>query len=280
MPLCGGPGPSLVFHASIPLVPVSTGLVNGGLFVFRPGAWKGGKMNRKQYSFMLVLALVAGLVGGVISSRYFEGQPVAAAPQKVVVGEPTPKKVIEAEEFRVVNKEKKVLATLTYQEERGGVIELFCKGGKPNAYYARVGCGGLSFYNADNSFSRKHYSRNSFRVGQNDEHIEFFQGIKGISDHPRLTLTTKNGSDRSTIGFSIKEKGEPSIYIYGGGSGSIDFSIKENGEPSIVIVGKDGRGTVIGCTETVTIETGEKHTTSVNSILMIDNERKIIWSAP
>jgi len=240
----------------------------------------GGKMNRKQYSFMLVLSLVAGLVGGVISSRYFVGQSVAAAPQKVDVGEPTPKKVIEAEEFRVVNKEKKVLATLTYKEESGGVIELFCKGGKPNGYYARVDCSGLSFYNADNSFSRKHYSRNSFRVGQNDEYIKFSHGIKGISEeYPRLELITMNGSDLSRIGFSIKKNREPSIYIYGGGSGSINFSIKENGEPSI-IVGKDGSGTVIGCAETVTIKTGEKHTTSVNSILMIDNEGKIIWSAP
>jgi hypothetical protein len=35
-------------------------------------------MNRKQYSLLVMLALVAGLVGGALASRLFTNQPVFA----------------------------------------------------------------------------------------------------------------------------------------------------------------------------------------------------------
>ena len=63
-------------------------------------------MNKKQYSLMLVLALVAGLVGGVVSSQFLMGQP-AFAEKKA-----KPQKAIEAEEFRLVDKNGKTRAFL------------------------------------------------------------------------------------------------------------------------------------------------------------------------
>ena len=60
----------------------------------------------KQYSLTVLLALVAGLVGGVVSSQFYIGQPVFA--QKTE----QPGKVIIAEEFRLVDKNGKTCATL------------------------------------------------------------------------------------------------------------------------------------------------------------------------
>jgi len=65
-------------------------------------------MNKKEYSLMLVLALVAGLVGGVVSSQFFVGQPAFAEKDAKT------EKVIEAEEFRLVDKDGRTRAFLGF----------------------------------------------------------------------------------------------------------------------------------------------------------------------
>ena len=63
-------------------------------------------MNKKQYALMLVLALIAGLVGGVVSSQFLIGKS-AFAEKKV-----ESKRIIEAEEFRLVDDKGNLLARL------------------------------------------------------------------------------------------------------------------------------------------------------------------------
>jgi len=63
-------------------------------------------MSKKQYSLIVVLALFGGLVGGVVSSQLLLGQSVHAEKKA------KPLKVIEAEEFRVVDKDGRKRAQL------------------------------------------------------------------------------------------------------------------------------------------------------------------------
>lgn len=63
-------------------------------------------MSRKQYSLIVLLALVAGFVGGVISSQIFVSRPIF--PQK----EPKPQKVVVAKKFRLVDERGVVRAAL------------------------------------------------------------------------------------------------------------------------------------------------------------------------
>ena len=88
-------------------------------------------MNKKQYSFMLVLALVAGLVGGVVSSKFLMGQ-LAFAEKKS-----NPMKVVESEEFRLVDKNGKTRAFLGFSHSpthrRQPRLELHGKAGVPLA---------------------------------------------------------------------------------------------------------------------------------------------------
>ena len=67
-------------------------------------------MSKKQYSFIVVLAFVGGLVGGVVSNQLLLSQP-AHAEKKA-----QPSKVIEAEEFRVVDKDGRKRAQLMLTE--------------------------------------------------------------------------------------------------------------------------------------------------------------------
>ena len=65
-------------------------------------------MSRKQHSLTVVLALIAGLVGGVISSEFFMGRLVYAEKK------PTQEKVVRAEKFELVDKNNKVVASALY----------------------------------------------------------------------------------------------------------------------------------------------------------------------
>ena len=67
-------------------------------------------MNKKQYSVMLVLAMFAGFVGGVVASRLFTLQPAFA--QKTS----KPVEIIEAQEFRLVDKNGRTEARLTMRD--------------------------------------------------------------------------------------------------------------------------------------------------------------------
>ena len=62
-------------------------------------------MKKKQYSLVLMLALVAGLLGGMVSTQSLVNKPAFAERAK-------PQKVIVAEEFRVVDRQGKTHAVL------------------------------------------------------------------------------------------------------------------------------------------------------------------------
>jgi len=74
-------------------------------------------MNRKQHTLTIVLSLVAGLVGGVVSTQLFMGQPVFAEKK------PTHQKVLRAERFELVDKEGFVWGKLEQMAD-GGVISI------------------------------------------------------------------------------------------------------------------------------------------------------------
>ena len=52
--------------------------------------------------------------------------------------------------------------------------------------------------------------------------------------------------------------------------------------PALALMDSDGYSTIIGGTDTVTPQTGQKHTTSAASIVMFGNDKEhhVIWQAP
>jgi hypothetical protein len=75
-------------------------------------------MNTKQHTLTVFLALIAGLAGGVISSQFLVEQPVVV--EKTV----QPRKVVTAEEFQLVDEEKKTRATLKLDAHRRTSLSL------------------------------------------------------------------------------------------------------------------------------------------------------------
>ncbi len=79
------------------------------------GAERGMEMNRKLYVLMLVLSMIAGIIGGRLSGLMFIGEPALA--QKV-----SSEKIIEAQEFRVVDDKGKLRAEFNLSDD--GAVDL------------------------------------------------------------------------------------------------------------------------------------------------------------
>lgn len=82
-------------------------------------------MGRKQYSLIVLLALVAGFIGGVVSSQIFVSGSLFT--QK----EPKPQKVVVAEKFRLVDKTGIVRAALGLTGEGQPGLGMLDKRGVP-----------------------------------------------------------------------------------------------------------------------------------------------------
>ena len=86
-------------------------------------------MNKKQCGLLLMVSLLAGLVGGIFTNQFLVGTPVLA--QKKV----GPQNVVIAEEFRLVDKEGKILSTWGMYAG-GPEIVLFNKNGQFRAVFS------------------------------------------------------------------------------------------------------------------------------------------------
>lgn len=80
-------------------------------------------MSTRQHSFMTVLALIAGLVGGLLSSQFFEGHTAFAEKES------KPGKIVQASEFRLVDEKDLVRASFGLSGGGPGII-LYGKSGK------------------------------------------------------------------------------------------------------------------------------------------------------
>src|SRR5262249_2957374 len=80
-------------------------------------------MNKRQYGMLVMVALVAGLIGGIGASWVLTSRLVYAQPAKI----------IQAERVEIVDKEGKVQAILGSQEDAGPILALGDEDGKTRA---------------------------------------------------------------------------------------------------------------------------------------------------
>jgi hypothetical protein len=96
------------------------------------GAKQGGNVKRKQCSLMIVLTLLAGLVGGMVSSQLFMGQVVFAETAQ------QNEQVVVAREFRLVDKRGKTRAVLRFSPGGGPSLAMIDENGKVRAAFGLV----------------------------------------------------------------------------------------------------------------------------------------------
>lgn len=92
-------------------------------------------MTKKQCGLIVVLALLAGLVGGLVSSQLFVGQPVFAETAQ------QNEKVVVAGEFRLVDKQGKTHAVLKFSPSSGPSLAMIDESGRARAALGLLGDG-------------------------------------------------------------------------------------------------------------------------------------------
>lgn len=92
-------------------------------------------MTRRQCGLMVVLALLGGLVGGLVSSQLFVGRPVFA--ETALQNE----QVVVAREFRLVDRQGKTRAALKFSPSSGPSLAMIDESGKARAALGLLGDG-------------------------------------------------------------------------------------------------------------------------------------------
>jgi hypothetical protein len=185
-------------------------------------------MNKKQFSLLLMLSLLAGLVGGMLTSQFFLGTPVLA--EKKVGAQ----NVVIAEEFRLVDKEDKILSTWGMYAGGPGIV-LFGKNGQFRAVFSLTAPDeGPILTFADNKGNHR------ATVGL------------GAERQPYVTLRDQTGNER--ISLSLDDDGDPYLALYDQAEnerailGTMDSTrlkrtgtIEKRSVSSLVLLGKDGQ---------------------------------------
>ena len=185
-------------------------------------------MNKKQFSLLLMLSLFAGLVGGMLTSQFFLGTPVLA--EKKVGAQ----NVVIAEEFRLVDKEDKILSTWGMYAGGPGIV-LFGKNGQFRAVFSLTSPDeGPILTFADSKGNHR------ATVGL------------GAERQPYVTLRDQTGNER--VSLSLDDDGDPYLALYDQAEnerailGTMDSmklkrtgTIEKRSVSSLVLLGKDGQ---------------------------------------
>lgn len=258
-------------------------------------------MNRKQCVSVVALALVAGLVGGVVSTQLFVGKPAFAEKK------PPHEKVLRAERFLLVDKDGKMHGVLAVDENSSGfhpTLSLVDNTGMGRLTLTLDSSGSPSLY--------MHDKKGKCRValfGEAEELSEPLKKASGIfAAGPAFTLYDKQGcvsaslflgpdgcssvvlSDPSRagifgpghrrIGFYLTQNGM-SIGLYKHNQMRAELGLDADGEPSFKLFDKLGtHRAVLGTTQLKNTQTGSIETRAPSSLVLFDEGNKVLWSAP
>ncbi|MCG6983317.1 MAG: hypothetical protein LJE88_18095 [Deltaproteobacteria bacterium] len=191
-------------------------------------------MDRKIYSLILLFSLIGGLAGGILASHFFVTAPVLAAKTVEV------QKIVAAEEFRLVDKEGRVLSALGMYAGGPGIV-LFSKTGQFRAVFSLTSAEEepvLTFADKDGIHRAT--------IGL------------GAKRQPYLALRDEAGKER--ISLSLNDNGDPYLALYD----------QEENERAVL-------GT-LDLTKIKRTGTIEKST--ISSFVLLNKNGEITWKAP
>lgn len=191
-------------------------------------------MSKKQYILLLLLPLLAGLVGGTLASQLLAGNPAFAEKSA------ESKKIVMAEEFRLVDKKGEVLSTWGMYAGGPGIV-LFSKGGEYRAVFSLT----------------SPEEGPILTLADKGGHYRTVMGL-GAKRQPYIALRDENGRER--LALTLSDEGEPALLFY------------DKDENKRVVLGS------IDLTKMKRSGTIEKQ--SVYSLLLLSEDGKVVWKTP
>ena len=204
-------------------------------------------MNRRQYSLIVALALIAGLVGGMVSSQFFVGQPVLAE-KKPDGQEIEESEIIDSRQLKKdlgVQKVVRAESFELYDSQGLKVADLIQGGGFVRFTMWQSGGGTLSL-------SVKGTESDISSRNPNTDNVLFIENSDSglVMDMGRL----------------LGEK--------------IWFSFYKD-QPHIQLFDKEGRKrAVLGTTDLKNMKTGSTEIRAPSSLVLFDEKGSVVWKAP
>ncbi len=228
-------------------------------------------MKKKQLSLMLVFALIAGFIGGALSSQLFTIQSAFA--DKAI----KPQKLVVAEEFRVVDKKGKTIARL-HDLDGMPVLWMESYNGSPET---RISNGTISILGPDHSLYVKpthisiHGPNGSVKIESTSPgpHISLRRDDHNYARISNMGLTIEESGYRSDVQATVSSMWDPSLkvgVVISSGLPGPHISLFQNGHLR----------STLGYKELLTKKTGTKTTRSAASLVLFDEKGNVIWETP
>jgi len=256
-------------------------------------------MSHKQLFLTLSVAVISGVFGGTLGVWFLMPQSVLAQDE--------PQKVIEAQEFRVVDEDGNTLAIL--DGLFGGSLRLTGGDGE-----VEINSSTSSFIPDESVLPRLVLQPNRIHLRNEEGTRDIQLDRDGVITAKGFVLKDSEGRRRANLGMdifgpglslydtegNIKTEVEPGLIVLAedllskGPSLRLSISslmispddaraslfIEGGARPKIQITDEEGFQAVLGSTGTVETRTGRTNQTSAASLILFDKDSKVIWSAP
>lgn len=222
-------------------------------------------MTRKESVLMAVVAMAAGIVGGLLSEALLRGEPVIA--QETLA----PVKVVTAEEFRLIGKDGKARAGFAAHESGATSLAFYDGSGKIRAEMGinAAGVSELALYDQAGKQRKPEGFAYLFVLPNGGPRLSL------VGDAANLTVAGPQLVSHATL--KVEPDHTPVLSLEGHGKGSALLTMLHDGNPSFVLYDPEGyRRAMLEVSEM-----GAKGKGAPRSALMLlDKNEKLIWSAP
>lgn len=222
-------------------------------------------MTRKESVCMAVMALMAGLVGGVLSGLAIRGEPVIAQESS------SPVKVLSAEEVRIVGKDGKVRTVIGGQADGAAYITFYDGKGTVRAEMGMnaAGVSELALYDQAGKQRKPEGFAYLFVLPNGGPRLSL------VGDAANLTVASPQLAGHATL--KVEPSHIPVLSLEGQNMGAALLTMLHDGNPSFVLYDPEGyRRAMLEVSEMGAKGKGPPRT----ALMLLDKDEKLIWSAP
>ena len=229
-------------------------------------------MSKNQFLLILSVAIISAFLGGMLGVWFLMPPSVLAQDE--------PQKVIEAQEFRVVDEEGKEFAMLGVIEGDVGLLMRNVEGRPAAALVVNEGRAGLHLYGSDGT------QKATLNIADDEPVFTLMDG----DENSRVAILLENGEPRIAL-YDLEGKSRIVLRLSDSSGGGLVLQddnlrhrlivgIAEN-EPMLQFYDQeDGLRVALGTTELKNQATGSTEIRAPSSLVLIDEDGKVVWSAP
>jgi hypothetical protein len=221
---------------------------------------------KKETLRVLLVALAAGWIGGVLSPHPFRSDAVIAQESS------TQSLVLIAEELRIVGKDGKVRTVIGAQADGASTLSFLDTQGNVRAEMGvnAAGVSELALYDQEGKQRKPQGFAYMFVLPNGGPRLSL------IGDAANLTIASDRRAGYATL--RIEPDDNPVLSLEGEDKGAALLTMLQDGTPSLTLY--DPEGYRRAALEIRDVRSPGKETDPQSTLTLYDKDEKVIWSAP